>query len=408
MKMKKMMKMLCGLAMAVLCLVGCGTVEAAQEERKPAVCFVIANTANAQAVNFESPLIEETILDCALNYGYLTVINCDGNNEVVIQENFDIEERFKKASAERLEMDARNTTTGILIEMQTIIADDPEVDYLEALRSAARVLASLEGYTSKTIVVCGTGLNSTGYMNFGNNLLFAEAETVADLLEEKGVIPDFKDITIYWQGMADVASPQQTLSPAQRIKLQDIWAAVIQRGKGQLVTNEFLSKEAETTKEYLPVSIIELPNETPVSFDADTFAGGENVLETPMVLTEEQVMFIPDEAEYKDLEAAALTLEPVAEYMKQNKDVSILLAGTTAGDVNSETAIELSRARAATVKDTLINLGVDAERILVVGLGCENPWHIRGLGYDGLGAEQNRRVVIMNAESEQAKSMLGQ
>ena len=106
-------------------------------------------------------------------------------------------------------------------------------------------------------------------------------------------------------------------------------------------------------------------------------------------------MFIPDEAEYKDLEAAALTLEPVAEYMKQNKDVSILLAGTTAGDVNSETAIELSRARAATVKDTLINLGVDAERILVVGLGCENPWHIKGLGYDGLGAEQNRRVIVM-------------
>lgn len=67
-----------------------------------------------------------------------------------------------------------------------------------------------------------------------------------------------------------------------------------------------------------------------------------------------------------------------------------MLAGTTAGDEDSDYTMTLSKKRADAVRETLIHLGVDESRIVSVGLGSNNPWHVYGAGYEGSIAASNR------------------
>lgn len=124
-----------------------------------------------------------------------------------------------------------------------------------------------------------------------------------------------------------------------------------------------------------------------------------------MILTEKMITFIGDKSEYLNPDNAVATLQPIADYLVNN-DTTILLCGCTAGDTNSSYAITLSKNRAEAVKSTLVQLGVDESRIICIGLGSSDPWHIYGVGYDGEAASSNRKVVVLDASSATAVSIL--
>ena len=51
-------------------LTGCGGKTSSKESSgRAAVCYVIAPTANSQGLNFNSPLVQDTINDTVINYG---------------------------------------------------------------------------------------------------------------------------------------------------------------------------------------------------------------------------------------------------------------------------------------------------------------------------------------------------
>lgn len=380
---------------------------------KTAVCFVVGGHANSQGLNMNSPLVQDTVYDTVRNYGFIGVVSADGKPEVVHAASYDIDAKYKSASRDKLDMDARSKTTNIIVSMQSVVANDPEVDYLAALRLAVRTLSSLEGYDSKQIIVLGTGLSTTGVLDFNNNIISAEPEAVVSLLDEKSEIPDFSGITVYWQQMGDVAAPQKDLSSAQRMRLQEIYGGLVESGGGIFVYNEIIANPVNTTLELPAVTPVEIPDDTPIYFDPvifeETEDEEENVFEEPVILTEEQVTFIGDKADYLNPEEAMRTLQPIAEYLVQHPSISIMLAGTTAGDKDSDYTMTLSRARAETVKSTLVGLGVDASRIIAIGLGSTNdPWHIWDAGYDGPAASSNRKVVLLDASTETAISIINQ
>ena len=302
-------------------------------------------------------------------------------------------------------MDARSKAANLLGGIQRVIACDPEVDYMAALNLAVRSLSSLEGYTSKTIVVIGTGLSTAGVLDFQNNLLSADPGTVVELLGEKDEIPDFSGITVYWQQMGDVALPQESLTAAQRNTLQQIYGGLVEAGGGTFVYNDIIASPVNAEVSYPAVTPVDLPADTPIRYDPELLSSDEGVLPEPIVLTEEQVRFVGDQAEYLRPEEAEDVLRPIADFLADSQ-ATVLLCGTTAGDENSSFSLELSQARAEAVRDTLIQLSVAPHQIIAVGLGCGDPWHVYGVGCDSAAAAGNRKVVLLDASSQTARDIL--
>lgn len=398
------------LAVSAVSLTGCGSQTSAEETSgMNAVCYAIAPTANSQGLNMSSPLVQDTIYDTILEYGYISVVVVDGEPEMVAADSYDIDAQYKKASKEKLKTDARAKATNLIAYMEDQVANDAQVDYLEGLRMAVRSLSSLEGYDSKTIVVIGTGLSTQGTLNFQNNLLSVEPETVLDQLEEKNEIPDFTGITVVWQQMGDVASPQEHLSQTQKKRLQEIWSGIVERGGGIFVYNDIMANPVDTETSYPAVDPVELPTEPPIGFDETMFdTEDESILEEPVMLTEEQVSFVPDKSTYLNEEEAVAIIRPIADYLIEHEQITVLLAGTTAGDEDSDYTMTLSQERADAVRDTLIQFGVDESRIVTVGLGSSDPWHVYGAGYEGSIASGNRKVVLLDASSDTAKDILNE
>lgn len=400
----------------VLMISGCGTSNTdneISEVSKPAVAIAIANTANADPVDSSAPLLQETLLDCALNYGTAITIRTDGDPEVTYSKSFELEDRFKEASMEWRKKYVQGELSEFLNILNETKALNPEVDFLEALRYAANSLNSLDdSYTSRTIICCGSGLGTAGYVDFSNNLLGAEPAEIVEALQEREALPDLSGISsVYWIGMSQVKAPQDELSPKQSKQLEDIWKAIIEASGSKLVLNSYVavadnSEEAE--EELPPVTVVDLPADEPIKFDnVDTEKSNTNTLQEAVILDESIVKFMADTADYLYPEQALENIRPIAEHLIQQQDVQVLAVGSTAGDVTNEATIQLSQERADRVAKTLVELGVDAERVIAIGMGASAPWHIPNMG-DGEEGAENRNVVLLDTNSAAAQSILEQ
>ena len=109
---------LCTLALS-LGLTGCGSAPA-EAEAPAATCFVIANTANSQGLNLDSPAITNAALDTVSGFGFVSAVSVDGSPELLFAESFDIPAQYKKASKEKLQKDARANAAAVLQLLQGV------------------------------------------------------------------------------------------------------------------------------------------------------------------------------------------------------------------------------------------------------------------------------------------------
>ncbi|MFI3212754.1 MAG: OmpA family protein [Eubacteriales bacterium] len=416
-KMKKQLVKFIVLIMIVIVicgLTGCSNKDEGEgaEKEKPAVAYVIGHTANAKWIDSTAPILQNTMIDCAENYGYASIIRVDGEPEIVVIEDLDIDEQYKNAAQERLKIDAYNKATNLLGIMDEIFAIYPEVDYLEGLRCAAASLQSIdESYTSRTIICCGSGLSTSGYMNFNSGLLNADPVVLVEMLKEREALPNLNGITVYWLGIGQTIEPQEKLTQKQIIQLESIWQTVIEASGGEFIPNDYITVESEIEQcDKLPtVSIVDIPSEQPIVFEPEILEGSiSTVFEEPMILGESQIEFVGDEASYLYPEVALDTIRPIAECLIADESIKLLLIGSTAGDVTNEATIQLSQDRADAVKNSLVNLGVSEGRIISVGMACEDPWHIKNVGYEGTMASSNRKVVLIDADTELAQKIINE
>ena len=410
---KKVLAVLIIMASAIIGLTGCGSVEKTPANKVPqALSIVIGARANNMGINLNNIVVQDTVSNAVKSNGYISVVCVDGEPDLIAANLYEIPDMYKNANTTKLEADALMKANNLLVELASIKANDPESDVLESLRLAVRSLADISGM-EKTILVMDSGLSTTGVMDFNRNLILADPGDLADTLYQKAAIPNFEGVTVIWLQMGDVAAPQEELTSAQRESLTAIWRAIIEKTGGTVIFSEAPANPAGDAS-YPDVTPVELPNEMPISYDAavvEEAAAKETESELfnePQFLSEEQVKFIGDSDQYINEASAIEVIAPIADYMVAHPDFELLLIGTTAGDETTDYSVRLSKARADTVKSTLISLGVPEERLLTLGLGSSDPWHIYGVG-TGMNdpmAASNRKVVLIDANSDTAKKLL--
>ena len=394
-----------------LLLSSCDSANSYDEQSAVAVAIVLGNHANTYGLNLNNPDLTATVSDAASN-GFLSVVCCDGQPYIVSADLYVVPPQYRQADPAKLRADAQQRAANILSGLTQVKAKHPEFDTLEALTQAMRSFASAPADSQKIIYVIDSGLSTAGQLDFRNNLLDADPEIIAELLAERKAIPDFIGVIVKWLQLGDVAAPQESLSYAGVQKLSLIWAAIIEKGDGTIeLSNAPSSQVVNDASQYPPVSIVDLPLETPITFKqpedsktTETFNPQEVT-----IFSEQQLHFIRNSAEYVNPTETAAILQPVADYMVQHPEFRGLLIGTTATG-NVDFCLKLSQDRVKAVYDTLVSMGVSSEQLVLRGLGFNNPWHIADIDSKGELLEdlaaRNRKVILMSADSPEALAIL--
>lgn len=374
--------------------------------RKQAVALVLCHRANSKAPNVSDPVIHEAIMNVIESYGRLFILRNDGTGDLIYQGDFEIEEQLKAGNSELLHREMEEQAASLLAQLPAIKAVTPEADTMEALRNASRALSTLDDATyEKSIIIVDSGLSTHGVLDYRNNLLSAEPEEIIEELKAKEAIPELSGVDVTWLQLGQVASPQEALPPRLYNRLLGIWQAVVKSGGGSFDYSELpvpVGAEDPTLPE---VGVVEYPPEEPISFTSQLMEA-ETPFEKPIILSEEKVHFNPNSAEWVDDDYVNELLTPLADCLKAHPETTILLAGTAAGDVNTDFALSLSGDRADHIRSALISLGVSEAQVQSIGLGVNNPWHVSGAGLDGPIAARNRSVILLDTASEDAVNIL--
>jgi outer membrane protein OmpA-like peptidoglycan-associated protein len=293
------------------------------------------------------------------------------------------------------------------------------------INAAAR---NFDDEVEKVMVIISSFLTVDGEFAFDNNnihayfagerdLINSRMDFTADFLFENNIIGDLTGITVVTAGIGNTSLPQESLSSNQRALLRLFWDKIFHVANAQEVIH-ISGQTGVSSSSTLPVATLNFPKEESITFPSGTTGegegngggGGGSPPPPPPIwfLDERKVRFIPDTSTYDDEEEVIAELIPIVEYLlaEQNLDVTLLLAGGTAGDTDTEYSIELSLARANAVKATLELLGVPTHRLQTIGLGSNNRWHVRGLALSDPLSQMNRQVVVLRADSEAAIEIL--
>ncbi|WP_051795042.1 OmpA family protein [Kibdelosporangium aridum] len=262
-------------------------------------------------------------------------------------------------------------------------AQVPQADVLRALSLAGDATAR-----GGTIVLLDSGLQTVDPVNFTTDgfLLSDPAEVVGHLKNaERNLLPDLAGRTVVLSGFAKVASPQPTLDDDLSRRVRAIWRAIAEAA-GACVNEEPLSTTDDSAKNVPPVALVPLPAPPPPKPSCE-----------PFVLTERQVSFIPDTAQFRQPDAARAAVQPLVEAMRDGRQ-RVELVGSTASSGSVAGRQALSEQRAAAVKTMLVELGADSNRITTRGVGSSGPDHVPDVGPRGEllpgPAALNRKVVV--------------
>lgn len=400
-----MKKIVRNLAVSVLAsaffLGGCGSGTPEKAQNPQALGIVVANTSNMPAHNMDMKVFNNDVYRTVRYFGNVIVINADSVPSVDYQKDYDLDDHKKKASAKKLDKDARFKTALLKKRMANIVADDPEVDYLASIRACSKAVQSIEGEYDRKIYVFGNGLSTSGCLSFkGQDIMKAEPEKIADMLRKKGELPDLSRLEVVWIGMTETAAPQEPLSGKEADRVREVWSAIIDASGGNLIIKEGVPSSASVVSKRPYVTPIVVAQKQPIQFNG---VATDSSFRDPVDLSA-QLQFKGNSAELLDVVHAKEQLKPIAEALK-NTEVKLLVAGSIAGDVTTPAGMKLSRDRALATANLFEELGVKKDKIECLGLGSNAPWHKKNLGV-GENGSVNRRVVIVNADSDYAKRIL--
>lgn len=415
-----------------LLLAGCSQQNSATAENGTPVAAVIliGQHANSKCIDAQ---LETSIQDVYASFGNLGVIVVDGNPTLLHNDtqtgilgcyNTDFLENSKKIfidNNDKWKLDYVNAPTNRLTkELKSCKADDPEVDMLQALYTAAESLNTLENTigtaVKKKIFIVDTGLSTSGTMNFldpayrdllcynkklsENNKMRKRVSSLLHDLESQAEIPDLSNVSITWYGMGQVSTPQPALSKLGLFNLQYIWgelfhlagATASEKPNADKTYGIFVSADAHGTVE---------SNQTVTPIQWNTNTPGLPTKKIYFDANSDQ--FIRSEHDIKML------LNPYVKPLSIYPDEKLLLVGTTSS--YNDGSLSLSKKRAKHVKKILVSLGISENCIEIIGLGY-NPKYCQDDTPDGdfieTIAKKNRLVLVLSYRCSKAQNILSE
>lgn len=418
----------------LLTTVGCKDLE---DYTQTSTLVVIAGVhSNSQVIDV--PLIDK-IEKTYSSFGNVGIIVADGTPNVVYNDEGNILGSYndsyvsesKKIRNKNKDAWQKNyltvQTAAINKQLASLKPDSPEIDTMAALQEAEKLfnIISSKEDENKEIIIYDTGLATCGAVNFLNNdflnLLNSDkrinendVKDLLDSLENKAEIPNLSGVKVTWYGLGAVAEPQNKLSNLNIANLKVIWGEILNCANAvppDIENDEnkytfFVSTTSSRVMEYTqPVSVI---------IDWDTIYDYESVNEMEKkgipILSEEKLKFEPNSAKLCSQEDAAAVLLPYAMNLMNYENMRILLVGTTADPNRNGGSIELSNSRANEVKKCLVSLGIEEERIYILGLGANSPFYDdkewENDVFNESIAKTNRAVILLPYDSKLAQHLI--
>ena len=395
------------------------------EERHPVACAIVVGHHNNSFRIDTDTLIRSIAKEVYTQSGNICIVECDGTPSVVYDKegtmigrlSDDIRSKIKDGyfqSKKYWDHKIDIYIDNLVEEINAIEPDDSEFNTLNAIQVASEAvdqMASTMGQNViKKIVVCDTGLSTCGKLNFSDDtncrLVNYDGDISTDAKMQEKVNDLVMDLTnnkelnglnkimVEWYGLGKVADPQPELSKLCSSNLQYIWEEVFKAAN-------VLSSDKDSYNSIFRSS----PTDESFSFDLNVSVIKHDTLNDIDVVKIEGFIAGKDLL-YSEGTAFDILTTYCNDILDYYPNMEILIVGSTASiDAGS---VDLADKRAVRIKDMLVSIGIDSNRIKTIGLGANTPWHTdenkNGMIDENL-AQKNRAVYILPFESELAQRL---
>lgn len=259
-------------------------------------------------------------------------------------------------------------------------ADREQADLIGALNLARDSLSSAKG--PKQIIVIDNGLSTAGPLILKTfEDLDGNPDDLARQYAAKGILHSLAGYSLTFSGLGQTGDDQRLPEPYPA-KVQNLWKTMATSAGAQDVNLDLTPLPARPSSVSLPsVTVVGPPKKGPTDV----------VCDSPQALRADQLGFVADEATIRNPKSAKALLTSLAQEMRKKTALTVVLTGTTAYDDGGGRA--LSEARAAAVKEILVDLGVDDARILTQGVGIDWDGYIPPGGNPQ--KERDMRLVLI-------------
>lgn len=350
------------LVTAALLLTGCDKEK--ESNRTTHLSIILGAHSNSSVLNIESLRDSLTEL-CSEGGNTVTLILADGQPSVILPTE-ETEEIPSFRTSSKIEDIVEKRVEAIMSAASQARAKYEESDLLGAISLASRDLQKYNKEDSdRKIIILDTGLQTVAPLDFSTvDIGSLSAESIASALQEEAAIPDLSGVEVIWH-MTDTAAPQEELPPSARSNLKEIWASVLTAGSasGVEVVEEL---PVDGSYEDLP-SVSTVPVTKNIVDLTNFVSDAENT--GALRLSGEPFLFDSNEATLIDPDSARAALSKLADYMKENASCNALLVGCTAKYGALSSSLTLSYERAKVLENLFCELGIDPNRLRIVGTG---------------------------------------
>lgn len=268
-----------------------------------------------------------------------------------------------------------------------------EIDMLYALTTMSSAVTNNAYGTSnpKEMIIVSNLISTKGPINFADNTIYFETDDYAEFLKDN--MPDMTGINVTWF-VTEATGNQERLENKDKSNIKAFYTKLITNAGG---TVEFIDETGDDGT----ADRSSWPNVSTVDIRRETFNNA--ILD---VTLEEHTLFKSDSTEWVNEAEAEKVLKGLVEGINSSSNI-IVVAGSTATTSSSEQQhAEFSKKRADKVKDKLVSLGADENKLVSVGIGKSYKKY-RVPDTDEFDNEankaKNRCVFIISGDTEKAQ-----